>query len=210
MKLIDEVIKGLPLYYQKEDTIKYFKCFSPCIDYLDGLIEGLKYQTSILYAKGLYLDFIGDRFGELRQGRDDETYRQALITKKTAQDELPTTEFLLNLTRELTGHEVTDLQTRYKDEPASQFFRIDMLESFKDIHKMPDLNKIAEAGAKMYWELSIVSEAMPCTYNNIVEVNRKIRIDADFKIDQTVRIHANNYFGAGIGFTKLIRIGGNK
>ena len=44
--MIDEVIKGLPLYFQKENTIKFYKTLKPVIEYIDSLIENLKNQTS--------------------------------------------------------------------------------------------------------------------------------------------------------------------
>ena len=110
--MIDEVIKGLPLHFQKENTIKLYKTLKPVIEYINGLIENLKNQTSLLKCSGVFLDFMGERYDEKRSGRDDETYRQALIIKKMALDGLPNTEFLLSLTRELTNKEVTKLKTR--------------------------------------------------------------------------------------------------
>ena len=101
--MINEVIKGLPLHFQKENTIKLYKTLKPVIEYIDSLIENLKNQTSLLKCSGIFLDFMGERYDEKRSGRDDETYRQALIIKKMALDGLPNTEFLLSLTRELTN-----------------------------------------------------------------------------------------------------------
>lgn len=80
--MIDEVIKGLPLHFQKENTIKFYKTLKPVIEYINGLIEDLKNQTSLLKCSGIFLDFMGERYDEKRNGQDDETYRQALIIKK--------------------------------------------------------------------------------------------------------------------------------
>lgn len=80
--MIDEVIKGLPLHFQKENTIKFYKTLKPVIEYINALIEDLKNQTSLLKCSGIFLDFMGERYDEKRSGRDDETYRQALIIKK--------------------------------------------------------------------------------------------------------------------------------
>ncbi|WP_336017972.1 MULTISPECIES: hypothetical protein [Fusobacterium] len=206
--MIDEVIKGLPLYFQKENTIKFYKTLKPVIEYIDGLIEGLKNQTSLLKSSGIFLDFMGERYDEKRNGRDDESYRQALIIKKMALDGLPNTEFLLSLTRELTNKEVTKLKTRPLEEVASQLFKVNMVDDLKIINKMPDLNKVCEAGARMYWELEIINNKSNKYYSSIIESMKKIEIKADFKLDQTMRINSELNIAQGIGFTKIIQIGG--
>ena len=206
--MIDEVIKGLPLHFQKENTIKFYKTLKPIIEYIDSLIEGLKNQTSLLKSSGLFLDFMGERYDEKRNSRDDESYRQALIIKKMALDGLPNTEFLLSLTRELTNKEVTKLKTRPLQEVASQLFKVNMIDDLKVINKMPDLNKVCEAGARMYWELEIINNKSNKYYSSIVESIKKIEIKADFKLDQTMRINSGLNIAQGIGFTKIIQIGG--
>lgn len=206
--MIDEVIKGLPLHFQKENTIKFYKTLKPVIEYINALIEDLKNQTSLLKCSGIFLDFMGERYDEKRNGRDDETYRQALIIKKMALDGLPNTEFLLSLTRELTNKEVTKLKTRPLQEVASQLFKVNMVDDLKVINKMPDLNKVCEAGARMYWELEIINNKSNKYYSSIVESMEKIEIKADFKLDQTMRINSELNIAQGIGFTKIIQIGG--
>lgn len=206
--MIDEVIKGLPLHFQKENTIKFYKTLKPVIEYINDLIEDLKNQTSLLKCSGIFLDFMGERYDEKRNGRDDETYRQALIIKKMALDGLPNTEFLLSLTRELTNKEVTKLKTRPLKEVASQLFKVNMVDDLKVINKMPDLNKVCEAGARMYWELEIINNKSNKYYSSIVENMKKIEIKADFKLDQTMRINSELNIAQGIGFTKIIQIGG--
>ena len=206
--MIDEVIKGLPLHFQKENTIKFYKTLKPVIEYINGLIEDLKNQTSLLKCSGIFLDFMGERYDEKRNGQDDETYRQALIIKKMALDGLPNTEFLLSLTRELTNKEVTKLKTRLLQEVASQLFKVNMVDDLKVINKMPDLNKVCEAGARMYWELEIINNKSNKYYSSIVESMKKIEIKADFKLDQTMRINSELNIAQGIGFTKIIQIGG--
>ena len=208
--MIDEVIKGLPLHFQKENTIKFYKTLKPVIEYINALIEDLKNQTSLLKCSGIFLDFMGERYDEKRNGRDDETYRQALIIKKMALDGLPNTEFLLSLTRELTNKEVTKLKTRPLQEVASQLFKVNMVDDLKVINKMPDLNKVCEAGARMYWELEIINNKSNKYYSSIVESMKKIEIKADFKLDQTMRINSKLNTAQGIGFTKIIQIGGTK
>jgi len=206
--MIDEVIKGLPLHFQKKNTIKFYKTLKPVIEYINALIEDLKNQTSLLKCSGIFLDFMGERYDEKRNGRDDETYRQALIIKKMALDGLPNTEFLLSLTRELTNKEVTKLKTRPLQEVASQLFKVNMVDDLKVINKMPDLNKVCEAGARMYWELEIINNKSNKYYSSIVESMKKIEIKADFKLDQTMRINSELNIAQGIGFTKIIQIGG--
>ena len=208
--MIDEVIKGLPLHFQKENTIKFYKTLKPVIEYIDSLIEGLKNQTSLLKSSGIFLDFMGERYDEKRNGRDDESYRQALIIKKMALDGLPNTEFLLSLTRELTNKEVTKLKTRPLQEVASQLFKVNMIDDLKVINKMPDLNKVCEVGARMYWELEIINNKSNKYYSSVVENIKKIEIKADFKLDQTMRINSKLNTAQGIGFTKIIKIGGTK
>ncbi|WP_314321076.1 hypothetical protein [Fusobacterium pseudoperiodonticum] len=208
--MIDEVIKGLPLHFQKENTIKFYKTLKPVIEYINALIEDLKNQTSLLKCSGIFLDFMGERYDEKRNGRDDETYRQALIIKKMALDGLPNTEFLLSLTRELTNKEVTKLKTRLLQEVASQLFKVNMIDDLKVINKMPDLNKVCEVGARMYWELEIINNKSNKYYSSVVENIKKIEIKADFKLDQTMRINSKLNTAQGIGFTKIIEIGGIK
>nr|DAJ31075.1 MAG TPA: Protein of unknown function (DUF2612) [Caudoviricetes sp.] len=208
--MIDEVIKGLPLHFQKENTIKFYKTLKPVIEYINALIEDLKNQTSLLKCSGIFLDFMGERYDEKRNGRDDETYRQALIIKKMALDGLPNTEFLLSLTRELTNKEVTKLKTRPLREEASQLFKVNMIDDLKVINKMPDLNKVCEVGARMYWELEIINNKSNKYYSSVVENIKKIEIKADFKLDQTMRINSKLNTAQGIGFTKIIEIGGIK
>ena len=206
--MIDEVIKGLPLHFQKENTIKFYKTLKPVIEYINALIEDLKNQTSLLKCSGIFLDFMGERYDEKRNGRDDETYRQALIIKKMTLDGLPNTEFLLSLTRELTNKEVTKLKTRPLQEVASQLFKVNMVDDLKVINKMPDLNKVCEVGARMYWELEIINNKSNKYYSSVVENIKKIEIKADFKLDQTMRINSELNIAQGIGFTKIIQIGG--
>ena len=208
--MIDEVIKGLPLHFQKENTIKLYKTLKPVVEYIDDLIENLKNQTSLLKCSGIFLDFMCERYDEKRNGRDDETYRQALIIKKMALDGLPNTEFLLSLTRELTNKEVTKLKTRPLQEVASQLFKVNMIDDLKVINKMPDLNKVCEVGARMYWELEIINNKSNKYYSSVVENIKKIEIKADFKLDQTMRINSKLNTAQGIGFTKIIEIGGIK
>ncbi|HCE32951.1 MULTISPECIES: hypothetical protein [Fusobacterium] len=208
--MIDEVIKGLPLHFQKENTIKLYKTLKPVVEYIDDLIENLKNQTSLLKCSGIFLDFMGERYDEKRNGRDDETYRQALIIKKMALDGLPNTEFLLTLTRELTNKEVTKLKTRPLQEVASQLLKINMVDDLEVINKMPDLNKVCEVGARMYWELEIINNKSNQYYSSIVENIKKIEIKAEFKLDQTMRINSKLNTAQGIGFTKIIKIGGTK
>jgi len=190
--MIDEVIKGLPLHFQKENTIKFYKTLKPVIEYINALIEDLKNQTSLLKCSGIFLDFMGERY----------------IIKKMALDGLPNTEFLLSLTRELTNKEVTKLKTRPLQEVASQLFKVNMVDDLKVINKMPDLNKVCEAGARMYWELEIINNKSNKYYSSIVESMKKIEIKADFKLDQTMRINSELNIAQGIGFTKIIQIGG--
>jgi len=208
--MIDEVIKGLPLHFQKENTIKLYKTLKPVVEYIDDLIENLKNQTSLLKCSGIFLDFMCERYDEKRNGRDDETYRQALIIKKMALDGLPNTEFLLTLTRELTNKEVTKLKTRPLQEVASQLLKINMVDDLEVINKMPDLNKVCEVGARMYWELEIINNKSNQYYSSIVENIKKIEIKAEFKLDQTMRINSKLNTAQGIGFTKIIKIGGTK
>lgn len=208
--MIDEVIKGLPLHFQKENTIKLYKTLKPVVEYIDDLIENLKNQTSLLKCSGIFLDFMSERYDEKRNGRDDETYRQALIIKKMALDGLPNTEFLLTLTRELTNKEVTKLKTRPLQEVASQLLKINMVDDLEVINKMPDLNKVCEVGARMYWELEIINNKSNQYYSSIVENIKKIEIKAEFKLDQTMRINSKLNTAQGVGFTKIIKIGGTK
>lgn len=206
--MINEVIKGLPLHFQKENNIKVYKSLEPVINYLNELIECLKGQTSLMKANGIFLDYIGVRYQESRNERDDEQYRKALVSKRMAVSGLPTTEFLLDVARQLSGVEIIDLKTRYKGEVASQYFRATTGQDFSKISKFPNLNSICEAGARMYWDLELSAEDLTYNLASIVNTGKIITVFSDFKIDQTTRINDNINFGGVIGFAKVVNIGG--
>ena len=206
--MIDEVIEGLPLHFQRENNIKIYRTLKPVISYIDELIENLKSQTSLLKCSGIFLDFMGERYEEKRNLREDEEYRQALIIKKLALEGFPNTEFLLKITRELTKNEVTEIETRYKNEVASQLFRLNMIDKIKNVNLMPDLNKICEAGAKMYWDLEIINNSSEIRSFSLIENIKKIEITADFNLNQTMKITSESNMNNSIGFTKIIEIRG--
>lgn len=204
--MINEVIEGLPLHFQKENNIKIYKSLEPVVDYLNDLIECLKGQTSLMKAKGIFLDFLGVRYQESRNGRDDEQYRKALVSKRMAVSGLPTTEFLLDIARQLSGAEVIDFKTRYKGEVASQYFKVDVNMDFSKINKFPNLNKICEAGARMYWELGFSEENTEIKVASTVGVSKIIEIGADFDIDRTVHVNGNINYASGLALSKIIEI----
>lgn len=206
--MINEVIKGLPLHFQKENNIKIYKSLETVINYLDELINCLKGQTSLAEANGIFLDFLGVRYQEKRNERDDEQYRKALISKRMAVSGLPTTEFLLDIARQLSGAEVIDFKTRYKGEVASQYFRVTTNQDFSKINKFPNLNSICEAGARMYWDLELSNEEISYNFGSIFNTEKILTIFSEFKIDQTMKIKNDLNFGGVIGFTKTIGIGG--
>lgn len=206
--MINEVIKGLPLHFQKENNIKIYKSLETVINYLDELINCLKGQTSLAKANGIFLDFLGVRYQEKRNERDDEQYRKALISKRMAVSGLPTTEFLLDIARQLSGAEVIDFKTRYKGEVASQYFRVTTNQDFSKINKFPNLNSICEAGARMYWDLELSNEEISYNFGSIFNTEKILTIFSEFKIDQTMKIKNDLNFGEVIGFTKTIGIGG--
>ena len=204
--MINEVIEGLPLHFQKENNIKIYKSLEPVVDCLNDLIECLKGQTSLIKAKGIFLDFLGVRYQESRNGRDDEQYRKALVSKRMAVSGLPTTEFLLDIARQLSGAEVIDFKTRYKGEVASQYFKVDVNMDFSKINKFPNLNKICEAGARMYWELGFSEENTEIKVASTVGVSKIIEIGADFDIDRTVHVNGNINYVSGLALSKIIEI----
>lgn len=206
--MIDEVIKGLPLHFQKENNIKIYKSLSPVVAYLDELIETLKGQTSLMKAKGIFLDYLGERYQERRNGRDDIQYRKALMSKRMAVSGLPTTEFLLDVARKVSKAEIIDFTTRYKGEAASQYFKAYIGTDFSKIEKFPNLNDICEAGSRMYWDLELSSEELTYNFGSIVDTSKKITIFSDFEIDQTMKINNDINFGTVIGLSKIIEIGG--
>lgn len=182
--MINEVIEGLPLHFQKENNIKIYKSLEPVVDYLNDLIECLKGQTSLMKAKGIFLDFLGVRYQESRNGRDDEQYRKALVSKRMAVSGLPTTEFLLDVTRQLSGVEIIDFQTRYKGELASQYFKARTNGILSSVRKFPNLNLICEAGTRMYWNIEISSEKAICNFANVISEHKKIELVGDFTVNK--------------------------
>lgn len=206
--MINEAIKGLPLHLQKENNIKIYKSLSSIIEYLDELIETLKGQTSLMKAEGIFLDFLGERYKERREGRDDTQYRKALVSKRMAVSGLPTTEFLLDVARKLSKAKIIDFETRYKGEVASQYFRIDTENSFDKINKFPNLNEICEAGSRMYWDLEISTEELNYNFGSILDTVKKMNIYSEFEIDQTMRIKSFINVGGIVGLTKIMKIGG--
>lgn len=208
--MINKVIEGLPLHFQKDNNIKFYQSLGPVIDYLNSLIEMLKYQTSLMYANGIFLDYLGERYQEERKGRDDDQYRKALVSKRMAVSGLPTTEFLLDVARQLSGAEIIDIQTRYKGEVASQYFRAKVDSDIEKIKKFPNLNDICEAGARMYWDLEFSNENLPVNFGSLLGISKIINVLSDFEIDPTMRIKDEFKFGNVVGFTKIINIGGDK
>ncbi len=177
--MIDEIIKGLPLHFQKENNIKFYKSLEPAINYIDKLIEELKSQTSLIKAKGIFLDFIGERYKERRSGRNDDEYRKALMSKRAAISGLPTTEFLVYTAEQISGAEVIDIQTRYKGELASQYFRVKTNQDFSKINKFPDLNVVCEAGARMYWDLELSDENLQYGFGSVIGIAKIITIGGE-------------------------------
>lgn len=208
MNLVQEVIEGLPLQYQKNTNIKFFISLEPVIEYINNLIEELRGQTSLYKTKGIFLDFMGERFKEKRNRRNDEEYRKALVSKEMAVAGLPTTEFLLDIARKLSEAKIIDFQTRYKGEVASQYFRADTKMDFSKINLFPDLNRICEAGARMYWDLELSTEDFNVSFGSLVNSSKEITVFSNFEIDQTVKIKDNINFGGVVGFTKIINIRG--
>lgn len=206
MKLISKVIEGLPLHYQKDNNIKFFLCFETIIEYLNALIEELKGQTSLYKANGIFLDFLGEHYRVKRNNRNDDEYRKALMSKRMATSGLPTTEFLLDIARQLSGAEIVDFKTRYNGEVASQYFRADIVDSLDKINLFPDLNKVCEAGARMYWDLNISDENLIYNYKNYLGLRKKIEMDTNFEIDQTVRIYDNINFFSIIGIVRKLEL----
>ena len=208
--LIREVILGLPLHFQKENRIKFFKCLSPVMDYIDQLLENLKSQTSLLHTKGIFLDYMGERYQEKRKSRNDEEYRKALMLKKYSRDTLPTTEFLLDLARTMTGKEVTQMKTRYKNEVASQYFRIAANQDLNTINLMPNLNMVCEAGARMVWDIELSNENANYYYNSVLGKETIMDINIDFEVNQKLHIPNNLQYNSTMGIEKIINIGGLK
>lgn len=206
--LTQSIIDGLPLHFQKETLIKLCQCIDPCIEYIDFLIEDITGQTSIQLAKGIFLDYYGLRYQESRKIRNDDDYRKALMLKKYSRDTLPTTEFLLELTRSMSGKEVTKMETRYKNEVASQYFRIAANQDFNTINLMPNLNMVCEAGARMVWDIELSSENAKYYYNSVIGKETIMDIEVDFIIDQTLNIPQNYQYNSIIDKTKIINIGG--
>ena len=73
---------------------------------------------------------------------------------------------------------------------------------------MPDLNKICEAGAKMYWDLEIINNSSEIRSFSLIENIKKIEITADFNLNQTMKITSESNMNNSIGFTKIIEIRG--
>lgn len=208
MKLITKVIEGFPLHYQKDNNIKFFLCFETVIEYLNTLIEELKGQTSLYKANGIFLDFLGEHYRVKRNNRNDNEYRKALMSKRMATLGLPTTEFLLDIARQLSGAEIVDFKTRYNGEVASQYFKANINGVLSKIDKFPNLNIICEAGAQMYWKINISNEKAVCNFANIISEYKKIELGVDFAIDQTLKIKQNINLNSIISNSKKIIIGG--
>ena len=113
---------------------------------------------------------------------------------------------MLDIARQLSGAEVIDFKTRYKGEVASQYFKVDVNMDFSKINKFPNLNKICEAGARMYWELGFSEENTEIKVASTVGVSKIIEIGADFDIDRTVHVNGNINYVSGLALSKIIEI----
>ena len=83
-----------------------------------------------------------------------------------------------------------------------------MIDKIKNVNLMPDLNKICEAGAKMYWDLEIINNSSEIRSFSLIENIKKIEIKADFNLNQTMKITSESNMNNSIGFTKIIEIRG--
>ena len=60
----------------------------------------------------------------------------------------------------------------------------------------------------MYWEIKISNEKAICNFANIISGHKKIELNGDFTIDQTLRIKQNINLNSVISNSKKIVIGG--
>lgn len=205
MNKIEDFFKLLPQYYQKEGTLKYYETIKPIFKYLDDLVSEEIGMLNIKKAYGRYLDYIGYKMQVLRNEMVDSDYKKVLEMQRFKYLNIPTTEGLIKLAEKMTGYVPKDIIFRPKNEPASQYFRYE-LDSIPDVNKFFNLNSVCDAGARMYWDLEISIEDVFYNFGSIIDMGKKIEIEGDFEIDQTININQNLNFMSIITITKKIEV----
>lgn len=205
MNKIEDFFKLLPQHYQKEGTLKYYETIKPIFKYLDELVSEEIGMLNIQKAYGRYLDYIGYRMQVLRNEITDSDYKKILEMQRFKYLNIPTTEGLIKLAEKMTGYVPKDIVFRPKNEPASQYFRY-KLDSIPDVNKFFNLNSVCDAGARMYWDLEISIEDVFYNFGSIIDMGKKIEIEGDFEIDQTININQNLNFMSIIAITKKIEV----
>lgn len=205
MNKIEDFFKLLPQHYQKEGTLKYYETIKPIFKYLDDLVSEEIGMLNIKKAYGRYLDYIGYKMQVLRNEMTDSDYKKILEMQRFKYLNIPTTEGLIKLAEKMTGYVPKDIVFRPKNEPASQYFRY-KLDSIPDVNKFFNLNSVCDAGARMYWDLEISIEDVFYNFGSIIDMGKKIEIEGDFEIDQTININQNLNFMSIIAITKKIEV----
>lgn len=206
MNKIEDFFKLLPQHYQKEGTLKYYETIKPIFKYLDDLVSEEIGMLNIKKAYGRYLDYIGYKMQVLRNEMTDSDYKKILEMQRFKYLNIPTTEGLIKLAEKMTGYVPKDIIFRPQNEPASQYFRYE-LDSIQDINKFFNLNSVCDAGARMYWDLEISTEDVFYNFGSIIDMGKKIEIEGEFEIDQTININQNLNFMSIIAITKKIEVG---
>lgn len=156
-KELEDILSTLPQHLQKENTLKFINCLKPVLEYIDTLLNQDIGVSNIDKASGEYLDLIGYRLLVARDGMDDEEYRAFLKMMRFKSLNAPTTDNLINLTYNMTGYYPAEIYDFYNGEPASQYIKF-IVPYTTNLSKFPDLNKICDAGARIYQDILSVAD----------------------------------------------------
>lgn len=154
---IQQLMSLLPQHMQKEDTLKFYNCLKPVFEYLESLLDEDDGMSNIDKAHDEYLDYIGYKMLVARDGMTDEEYRPFLKMKRFKSLNAPTTENLINLVYNMTGYLPAEIYNYPAKEPASQYIKF-IVPYATNLNKFPDLNKICDAGARIYQDIISVAD----------------------------------------------------
>lgn len=150
------VLDTLPQHFQKENTLKFYKCLYPIFEYLESLLDEDIGMGNIDKAKGEYLDYIGNKNGVIRDGKVDEEFRWFLKVSRFKTLNAATTQAIIDLTEELTGYKPFEIKFFPNEEPASQYIKF-IVPFITDTSKFPDYNEFIDAGARLYYDINSIA-----------------------------------------------------
>lgn len=173
---LKNIFSTLPRHFQKENTLKFYACFYPIVEYLESLLDEDIGMSNIDKASGEYLDYIGNKNSVQREDMNDEEFRWFLKVSRFKTLNAATTDAIIELTENLTGYKPLEIKFFPNDEPASQYLKF-IVPYGTDPEKFPDYNEFIDAGARMYFDVLSIADRtryMPIWTAGLSQMNMNI------------------------------------